>query len=515
VVHTGGLAPIKKAVQITGLSPNIVFSLHRNTIDNLERGVLERVFFVKRGGDFVRPYSPESTRHFNRTLKKQRVFMTTTSVKTTPVSWHEFAMMYEGRKREMNMRAANSLLLLPPRKRDANVACFGKADKTNLTAKPDPVQRIISPTDRRYLVALGRWLKPLEKPLLAQIDKMYNSKTIMKGMNVIEMGSEFKRKWYRFTEPVAIGLDASRFDQHVSVDALKWEHNIYRSFFSRDQDLDELDMLLRWQLQVRGFGRTKDGYLKYRIDGTRTSGCINTSMGNVLLMASMVHAFIRAYSLDVEVANNGDDSVIIMERRTFEKMDFGNLVHDFFEKLGFDMKIEEPVYVFEQIKFCQLQPVMVDDIPTMVREAPVSFAKDCISIKPLDNEGLVKKWLYTVGMGGMTLSEGVPLSQAFYQCFIRSSELMKESRKKRRGKTSKFLSDPCMETGFYYLQKGLHYNGVRCPSGRTRVSYWKAFGITPEVQRHIEQYYDSATIRRDKVIHDRPVLSFAATLGTS
>jgi hypothetical protein len=411
------------------VSPDVELCLHNNQIDNLERGILERVFYVKGKSGFERPPLP-GAKVVNARLKKQASFMKKWLAGSTPVSCIEFANLYEGRKRLMNMQAALELELTPIRKKDAHISAFIKAEKSFTSASKtmqDIVPRIISPTSRRYLVALGRFLKPLEKKLVQGVDELFGEKTIMKGLNADQSGEVVHQKWKKYDKPAAIGLDASRFDQHVSVDVLKAEHAIYLGAFPNEYK-QELSRLLSWQLHPRGTGRCSDGLLRYKVDGTRTSGCINTGMGNCLMMSIMIHSYmasiwIRKYSL----MNNGDDCVIICETSVVKQIQ--KSVGTWFLEMGFNMKMERPVYRIEEIEFCQTHPVFVFGSYRMVRNAPMSFAKDSVSIKPIDHPSARKKWLYAVALGGMALTTGLPVCQSFYQYYLRISNSIKHSNK--------------------------------------------------------------------------------------
>lgn len=44
-------------------------------------------------------------------------------------------------------------------------------------------------------------------------------------MNADKQGQALRSMWEEFDQPVGVGLDASRFDQHVSVAALRVEHS--------------------------------------------------------------------------------------------------------------------------------------------------------------------------------------------------------------------------------------------------------------------------------------------------
>jgi hypothetical protein len=48
-----------------------------------------------------------------------------------------------------------------------------------------------------------------------------------------------------------------------------------------------------------------------------------------------------------------------------------------------------------------------------------------------------------------------------------------------------------METGFFSLLQGMNPGVYHPPSAETRVSFWQAFGITPDVQNHLEDHFNS------------------------
>jgi len=461
--------------------------LHNSEIANLERGLLERVFYCKDGrGGFCRPPQPLPG-VFPTRLKKLSLFLKDWLIGSTPVTEHEFARMYKGRKLIMNTQAADSLMIESVRKRDSKTSVFVKAEKT---IKDRP--RIISPTSRRYLVASGRWIKPLEKPIVRGINAFFGEITIMKGLNADDSGKEFDRAWSQYAKPVAVMMDASAFDQHVSQQAMEWEHDVYLSAYNYPS---ELEKLLSWQRRPSGTGYCHDGKVRYKVDGTRTSGCINTGLGNCLIMCGLVWGWLQHVGITrCSVKNNGDDCALILDQKDLPVLLKG--ISEWFLEMGFNMVIEKPVYVLEQIVFCQTQPVYVNGAYRMVRQAPMSFAKDSVFIKPLNRPSIWKKMLEAVGKCGMSLTGGVPVCQDFYTAYIRTASAVSFARNRsrrvqQRRNRNRLLDDPSMETGMVNLAAGMD-NTYTAPSDRTRVSFWLAFGITPDHQLHLEKSFQEA-----------------------
>jgi len=156
----------------------------------------------------------------------------------------------------------------------------------------------------------------------------------------------------------------------------------------------------------------------------------------------------------------------------------------FFSRSGFSMVTEKPVDVFEQIVFCQCQPVMDSQGSyRMVRDPRVAISKDLVAIKPLDVGNLAQRWLAAVGEGGMSLGSGIPVIQAFYQCLLRNSNGAKK------------LIDPTLEGGFFRNSAGMH-SKISQVSSESRLSFWLAFDIPPESQVALEEYYSSIELTR-------------------
>jgi len=154
--------------------------------------------------------------------------------------------------------------------------------------------------------------------------------------------------------------------------------------------------------------------------------------------------------------------------------------------------------VFEQIEFCQAHPIEIPGGYVMVRKVPVSIAKDSISVKPLDNPKIFKRWCKAVGQGGLALAGGIPVVQEIYRIYENTG-----------GNVEALVGDPTQETGLAMLSKGMkrHYEPYIHPI--TRVSFWRAFGICiaqqiaveREIRKtvinfpHSTQYVPSACIR--------------------
>jgi len=343
----------------------------------------------------------------------------------------------------------------------------------------DPAPRIIQPRDPMYNLEVGVYLKPLEKKIFRLLTKMGQSgiPMVVKGFNAQETGRLMEEKWNRFSQPAAFGLDAVRFDQHVSVQALKWEHKIYQLFYPGDETLATL---LKWQLVNKGRARCADGTVSYVKHGCRMSVDMNTSLGNCLIMCSIVRNFCSGRFSKWELANNGDDCIIIVERSEMDKFK-GMALHC--AQFGFEVEVEKPVFVFENIEFCQTHPVWTPAGYRMMRNYSTSLSKDGLSFLDLNTEPAVRRYMKAVGDGGLALTSGMPIMQEYYSAFIRN------------GMTSNMKLSVGWDTGFYRMGTGMEAKWVEVHP-RTRASFYLAFGVTPQEQLSREDKH-----RRWRYVH--------------
>lgn len=436
------------------------YLVHNSSLRNVCRGLVERVFcVVDKTGKLVRPPKPVPGAF---TTKLGDIGLKLGKSVGYCHCWtrQQFVDSYNGPRRDSYARAAATLDSSPLTIRDSYLSTFVKAEKINCTLKPDPAPRVIQPRGQRYNIEVGRYLKPLEPLLMKAIDKLWGSPTAIKGYTVERVGSILHDKSLKFSEPVFVGLDASRFDQHCSVDALRWEHSVYNSIF-RDPYLAEL---LEWQLLNRGTAFTGDGKVKYRVGGCRMSGDMNTSMGNYLIMSSLCYAYCRDVKVRAELMNCGDDCVLILERR-----DLGRLssLPEWFTRMGYTMKVEKPVYNMEEVEFCQMHPVYCSRGWVMVRRPDTVLTKDCCVVRGGMTIKKLGEWLGAQRAGGLALAGDIPILSTFYRCFPDI--------------TGTIESDYAAPHKF---QAGQQCGSI---SSRTRYSFWLAFGLTPDDQVAIEQ----------------------------
>lgn len=452
---------------------------------------MERMYYCKVGDGFAAP-PPVDKGLFTERLGDFRSKLLGEMREATRWTYQQVLDSYSGRRRTIYQNAMNHLIQIGLSRRDAHSIAFVKMELVNPTKAP----RCIQPRKPTYNLALGRYIKAIEHKVYKAIARVYgDGPTVMKGFNVSEIGAIVRGKWRSFNNPVAVGLDATKFDMHVSAAALGWEHDIYLTLFHNHP---ELRKLLKWQMNNKGAGYCADGNLKYHVKGKRFSGDMNTGLGNCLLMCALVYAWAAERGIHVKLLNNGDDCVVLMEREHYTHFITG--LDEWFLEMGFRMVAEEPVYRMHEIEFCQMHPIEIGDECRMVRNLPTTLRKDSMTVHPMTRAKHRGKWMTAVGTCGLWLTGGVPVMQDFYQAYQRVG----------CHAVSNMMDDPTFATGMRLMARGMKEQ-YREPDAWTRVQVFEAWGITPDEQCAVEDYFrayqlDASRIR-DEHVNDNPLFN--------
>lgn len=391
-------------------------------------------------------------------------------------SHQEVVEMYRGPKYRIYQKAFETFLNEGCRDVHSLLNTFIKFEKTNLDKAP----RIINPRHPVYNLCVARYLKKLEKIAYKAINRVFGertSHTVIKGLNIVDSANVIKSKWDLFTEPVGIGGDITKLDMHIDVPHLEYEHSIYNRIF-RSRSLKQK---LKKQLRNRGTAYFADGKVKFEMKGKRSSGDINTSLGNVIIVCSVLYDFKQSYGLNMELINNGDDFVIICERSDLSVV-VDNLPSHF-KMFGFRLTTEKPVFELDELEFCQTKPVFDGKFWRMCRIPQTLFQKDTICTVPIQNSKVLRKWYNAVGKCGLALTRGLPVLQSFYKAYLRSGL---ES-------SDKFVHHIYKNTGMSERLSDLNTFSDDITE-EARVSFATAFKILPDMQRDLERYFDSLVL---------------------
>jgi len=486
VIPNGLTARERTFIAVRNLGPTHNLGVFNSNIACVERALMERYFMCKVGGEFlpalrVRP----RTYVRNKWLQRIRDEVVLECRGAPVVTVDRVVNSYTGSKRALYERAAISLSVVPFSARDARLTAFVKYEKQDLSKAP----RIINPRSPRFNLVLGQRLKFLEKKIYMAINDAYGSvttNTVIKGLNVYDVGRVLRDKWERFRDPVALGLDATKFDMHTSVEALRYEWSYYYGIFPFDATLREIGPM---QLSNAGTAYCADGKVKFRMQGTRCSGDVNTSLGNCIIMCSLIYARARELGVVVELANNGDDCVVIMERADLVR--FQRKLEPWFARYGYRMTSEEPVDTFERIEFCQSRPVQTTSGWCMVRNIAACFTKDPMCLVPIQTVNVLRKWLAAVGDCGMAITRGVPVMHAWYSVFRRHGTQYSQG----------FLSTIIKNTGVLERMRAVSH-GTNSITAHARASFYFAFGINPDEQIALEAWFQRTTISPSITIVD-------------
>lgn len=431
--------------------------------------IAERMIYARIGGRLLKR-GDRGRAHFGSMLGEFRTkVMRALGRSFHPMEAQEFAETYTGRKRRMYESCVEEYLSEGVKAIHAVFKTFMKVEKVPVNKTP----RTIQPRDKIYNVGLGRYLKVIEKRVFRAIAKVFGQRyVVFKGLNMNQRGLEMRELYERYRQPVAVGIDASRFDASVERGLLEWEHGLYNGVFHSK----ELARILKMQLDNKGVAYCHDGKVTYSVRGGRGSGDMNTSLGNSLIMCGIMWSWLDRCGVRASLVNDGDDCVVLMEADDLDKFQVG--FPEYALELGFTMVVEPPVYDFEQIEFCQSHPVMANGAWRLVRNIDTAREKDSMCLFPLDNAGAYQSWLYAVGECGLALTSGVPIFQEMYKAMMRS------------GKASNMADAVFMQSGARMCSVGMDAKESEVDVN-ARLSFERAFGYTPDEQVALEEYYRS------------------------
>jgi len=452
-------------------------------IDNVVGGMKERVFYVDSSGTPPPPCSRdvEACSHIVDRLVG-------IVGHCSRVSGDEFIRTRSGSKRLMYQKARDNLMKRPTTLGElAKLQFFTKTEST-LWVK-EQVPRIVSPRSFGFNYLLGKYLRPVEHKVFDALGELFlGLPVVAKGMTQLRKGSLIADKlrpgW------VAVGLDASRFDQTIRKELLSLEHSVYEKIYTGDHLLRSL---LRQQLNNKGTAWCRDGVVHASIGAMRCSGDQNTSLGNCILSCLLARLYFDEHHIDGDVLNDGDDLIMFLpETHLHQLSDLG----EWYGHWGLRMKVEEPAYVPEQVEFCQSRPVWTPDGYLLVRNVHKALNTDYAGGPRVQRMEDYLVHLRSVGVCGLALAAGVPIYQSFYGMGVRC------------GRTGKFTSELA---GIHY-QARIEWGAGRSATARpihwrTRDSFWMAFGVSPSVQESLENWYDNASFSRQDVSEERYILN--------
>lgn len=476
-----GLKDNSRFWRLRGPGWNYPLSFFASSSTNLYRGLVNRVLSYK-GAPIIAP-KPGS---WSRLTKDVLIGLRKCGLRpTTPMQSSAWLECYRGRKQTIYRRALESLKVKALGDRDFRVSAFVKRDKDKIPSSgsiPDP--RIIQPRDPRVTVTFGPYIRAIEGKLYKLFSSLWRSIAMststpvcFKGLNYVERGFYLKKKWDSFKNPVGVALDASRFDLHVSVDALKFTDSLYMGCFHREY-LPVLEFILSRRHFTRGMAKCKESWYNYAKEGGRCSGDVDTSLGNVCIMLAVSVKIAMRMRCHIELVNDGDDQIFIVEKRDLDTL--LGMIEPTFTEFGFRMTVEKPTIVFERLDSCQTRPVITSlSSAKMVRYPTLAISKDLASFLPINCPAVARNMCQAIGDCGSAAYGDMPVLGEFY----RRLQLV-------GGNADKHWKSTGVDSGFLYHVHRLEPVSPQVTPALidpgVRVSFWKAFGITPDEQCCLE-----------------------------
>lgn len=259
---------------------------------------------------------------------------------TKPLTRQQFIQQQPSNKRQKYIECSKRFT-----KPTNIIKSFIKIEKTSSVKYKSP--RLIQARNPYYTMELGRYTLPLEHKIYNS-DKNNKKNNFYKGLNLYE-GAEFIiNKWKKFKNPWAMCLDHSSFDAHITVEAKKLFHKFVKNHFKDNKYLSEL---LAGQIHNRSY--TQFGQ-KFSWKGTVASGDITTSFEDSILNQYILTHWLKEHKVKGEIIVNGDDSIVIIDRKDRHKL--GNQRHIIknFRKYNMETKIDMETDQLDKIEFCRM-----------------------------------------------------------------------------------------------------------------------------------------------------------------
>jgi hypothetical protein len=278
---------------------------------------------------------------------------------------------------------------------------------------------------------------------------------------------------------------------------LKEEHHVYKQAYRKSKLLNFLVLLLDLQInnKIKTYVKNDDGdsmKITHNRKGGRSSGDVNTSLGNYIIMCLMLYALCQAIGLepgtDVCLIDDGDDFSLVGEADTIDRiLRFDTF--EWFKEMGYEMDWEEPVTVIEEIRFCQSFPCETAEGWIMVR-LPVALDKDVMC---LCDEHKFELWLSLIAEAGTIVYGHIPVVSAHYAGF--SKKRLSTKQKNRLMNDNQFDKYGYMQMLMDTPKQGGTPSVI---SDVARSSFMRGTKITPSLQLAMEQVFNTH-IRYDDV----------------
>lgn len=217
-----------------------------------------------------------------------------------------------------------------------------------------------------------------------------------------------RNNWDYFVDPMAICLDASKYDGHYKTENMTCEHDYWKEVLEKDRRTNEI---LSQQLTTEGHSAMG---VKFKSGCNRSSGEFTTSDGNGNSNYATLSSYCKASGLredEFRISVNGDDSVIFIDVSNRKKL----LPLSWFTNVNMEMEMDREVTDFERISYCQASPIRVMHEGKlqwfMVKEPHRTMSRCCYA--PTQSLSCIDRYLTSVGLCELACNRGVPVLQSF------------------------------------------------------------------------------------------------------
>lgn len=434
------------------------YGLHPHTIEEERRTLVNRHLFAT-------PPTDKACTEYN--LFKKRLANLANEIGYQPIATRKAILKGKGASGAKRMgQGFDKYFRGGTRKGHSRIKEMQKLEFYKTSALAGKENRGIQYRDVVYNAALSRHLWHIEHKLRSCKGSNSAAGFLAKGQNLSQRAITLLRQARRFRNPVWILLDHSRFDAHVNKQLLRDEHSVYNRVRRWNP---ELVMLLKQQLHNRG--ETHGGII-YETSGKRMSGDVNTALGNSILNYAMLGSLLDASRVDGEIFLDGDDSVVTIESDQLDKLVD---VKAHMLKLGMVTEFEV-VTDISKVEFCQSRIVWSRNGPWMCPNPSKRISTMPLSCNVLGPQQALELFAGKVACE-LGITDDVPLMRPYV-------ELVKQLS------VTPFV--PNEKSTYRLKDKGMH-TGVLpvptwvSPSDDVRLSFWKAWDITPEMQLAFEK----------------------------
>lgn len=320
-----------------------------------------------------------------------------------PTTKQEVVNAYVGHKKHVYTHALANLRQGLQLNRWTRISMFIKSDKYSrgsLESSDPKTPRAIQFRSPEFNLLEACKLKPYEHLLYKTLKSPIGLRVVAKGLNNVERATNIVEASAKFSHPVYILLDHSKFDSCVRVAHLKWTHKQYgRTIRNR---------FLRYLLSktLRNRGRSKGG-VRYTVEGGRMSGDFDTALGNTMINFMVLTSGVRKIRHHLLI--DGDDSVLIMEAEDWDMLGEEKM-KTHCALMGFKTKVEITRDLW-QVEFCRSKLIPADP-PRFARDPVRALSNYSVTLKDYSGEARLR-YLAGIGQGEMAASAGVPILQAY------------------------------------------------------------------------------------------------------